>query len=304
MNMAAADLEAEVAEMSCASCGIAEIDDIKLMECNVCDLVRYCSVKCQRDHIPKHLQVCKKRASELRDEILFKQPESSHLGDCPICCLPLSIYKKNFTLYSCCSKRLCNGCVYANKLRQIEGRLEEKCPFCMQLMPDTDEEVKMNLMRRIEANDPIAMHEIGMMRYLEGDYEAAFDYWTKSAELGDVVAQYNLTTLYFEGEGVEKDEKKELYHLEEAAIGGHPVARYNLGCYEEEHERIERAVKHYIIAANLGHDKSIQALKECYADGTISKEDFAAALRGHQAAVDATKSHQREEAANFFVTHC
>ena len=125
MNMATADLEAEVAEMSCASCGIAEIDDIKLMECNVCDLVRYCSVKCQRDHIPKHLQVCKKRASELRDEILFKQPESSHLGDCPICCLPLSIYKKKFTLYSCCSKRLCDGCMYANKLRQIEGRLEE-----------------------------------------------------------------------------------------------------------------------------------------------------------------------------------
>jgi len=26
-----------------------------------------------------------KRAAELRDEILFKQPESSHRGDCPIC---------------------------------------------------------------------------------------------------------------------------------------------------------------------------------------------------------------------------
>jgi hypothetical protein len=34
---------------------------------------------------------CKKRAAELRDEILFKQPENTHLGDCPICFLPLSL---------------------------------------------------------------------------------------------------------------------------------------------------------------------------------------------------------------------
>ena len=57
------------------------------------------------------------------------------------------------------------------------------------------------------------------------------------------------------------------------------------------------------IASNLGYDDAIQELKECYKRGLVSKEDFAAALRGHQAAVDETKSHQREEAANFFVTH-
>ena len=33
----------------------------------------------------------RKRAAVLRDELLFKQPESSHLGDCPICCLPLPL---------------------------------------------------------------------------------------------------------------------------------------------------------------------------------------------------------------------
>ena len=34
--------------------------------------------------------------------------------------------------------------------------------------------------------------------------------------------------------------------------------------------------------------------------GYVSKDDFAVALRGHQAAVDATKSPQREEAAEFY----
>ena len=52
-------------------------------------------------------------------------------------------------------------------------------------------------------------------------------------------------------------------------------------------------MKHWIIAANLGYDESIKALKEAYKGGDVSKEDLAAALRAHQAAVDATKSPQR-----------
>ena len=76
-------------------------------------------------------------------------------------------------------------------------------------------------------------------------------------------------------------------------------ARHNLGCEEETIVRIDRAVKHYIIAANLGFDASLKRLRECYRMGFVQKEDFAAALRAHQAAVDATKSPQRETAAEY-----
>jgi hypothetical protein len=55
-------------------------------------------------------------------------------------------------------------------------------------------------------------------------------------------------------------------------------------------------VKHFIIAANLGLDVSMEKLKRCYAGGVISKESFAAVLRAHQAAVDAWKSPQRDAA--------
>ena len=37
-------------------------------------------------------------------------------------------------------------------------------------------------------------------------------------------------------------------------------------------------------------------LRCAYAEGFVSKEDFASALRAYQAAVDAIKSPQREEA--------
>ncbi len=42
----------------------------------------------------------------------------------------------------------------------------------------------------------------------------------------------------------------------------------------------------------------MDALKKLFKvkEGLVSKEEFAAALRAHQAAVDATKSPQREEA--------
>jgi len=75
------------AGMCCASCGIAEVDDITLKKCDACDLVivRYCGDTCQQDHLSQHDRACKERAAELRDEILFRQPESSHLGDCLIC---------------------------------------------------------------------------------------------------------------------------------------------------------------------------------------------------------------------------
>ena len=54
------------------------------------------------------------------------------------------------------------------------------------------------------------------------------------------------------------------------------------------------------IAANLGDDASIDKLRMLYTAGILSKENFAAALRAHQAAVDETKSPQREAAEEFY----
>ncbi|KAK1747256.1 hypothetical protein QTG54_002600 [Skeletonema marinoi] len=255
--------------MCCASCGIAGVDDVKLKKCIACYLVKYCSIKCQREHRSQHKKECKKRAAELRDEILFKQPESSHHGDCPICFLPLSLDNDKSSVMSCCSKIICDGC---NEMRELEGKIQPKCPFCRHSPPKSQAEARKNNMKRVEANDPVAIC------------------------VGDIVAHNNLSVMYQKGEGVEKDDKKAVHHLEQAAIGGHPKARHNLGVIEKENGRNNRAVKHWIIAANMGHDDSLENLKLVYREGRVSKEDFASALRGHQAAIDAAKSPQREAA--------
>ena len=287
--------------LCCASCGIAGGGDVKLKDCSACKLVKYCGIECQKKHRKEHKAECKRRAAELREEILFKQPESSHNGDCPICCLPLPFDLDESTLWECCYKRICVGCAYATMKRENERRLEFKCPFCRYAMDRSESaEDRINLTkRRADANDPAALYDLGGMYHREGDYVSAFECFSKAVALGNYApAHRHLFVMYESGEGVEKvNNKKMVYHLEEAAIGGDLIARHNLGYMEELLGNMGRAVKHWIIAANMGHDKSLGSLKKYYRKGLVSKDDLASALRAHQAAVDATKSPKREEAA-------
>ena len=213
------------AMLCCASCGIAEVDDIKLKECDDCDLVNYCCDECKEEHRSQHEAKCKERAAELRDESLFKQSENCYMGDCPICCLPLPIDFSKSMLQSCCCKFICEGCWYADKARQRKETIMT-CPFYRHGIPETKKYIDKNLMKRAAANDPTAFMKLGNDLCDKGNHDGAFKYWIKAAELGDAVAHCHLSIMYRKGQGVEKDETKEVYHLEEAAIQGHPDARY------------------------------------------------------------------------------
>ncbi len=292
--------EAEEVDTCCASCGKAEIDDVKLKGCdNGCDRVKYCSDECNEIHREQHKEECRKRKTELRDRDLFAMPDSSYHGECPICCLPLSIDKNKCGYNACCSKYICNGCDHANQKREIEAGLEHRCAFCREPLSKTQKESFKRATKRIKNNDPVAMQQMGLKRRQEGDYKSALKYYTKAAQLGDAYSHYQLSVMYHEGEGVEKDMKKYIYHSEEAAIGGHPEARHNLGIVEWNNGRYERAVKHSIIAANLGYHDSLKVLRQLHADGYARKEDYANALRAYQATVAATKSSQRDEAERY-----
>lgn len=190
--------------------------------------------------------------------------------------------------------------MHANQKREAEEGLQHRCPFCRELAVGTIEELMPRIMKRVKENDPVALFQTGLKRCEEGDYETAFKYFTKAAESDDADAHYNLSTMYDEGWGVEKDKKKETYHLEKAAIAGHHLARHNLGRNEALKGNFDRAVKHFTIACNLGHIDSLQYLQVLVEEGFAREEDHASALLAYQAAVDATKSPEREEAEAFF----
>ena len=196
---------------------------------------------------------------------------------------------------TCCSELICIGCVYANFISNKHDNVKaNRCPFCRE--PGNDDENDKRMMKRVKANDPAAMCQKGAKCHKEDDYNGALKYFTKAAELGDINAHFRLGYMYGEGEGVEKDEEKELFHFEKAAIGGHPMARQNLAAIEQGYGNMKRAVKHLIIGANLGFDLSMKTLWMVFKNGHITKEDLDTTLRAHQAAIDATKSTQRDAA--------
>eukprot|EP00986_Skeletonema_menzelii_P019828 scaffold29303_cov160-Skeletonema_menzelii.AAC.3 len=284
----------------CAGCGIAGLDDVKLKKC-ACDLVKYCGVACQKNHRPQHKKACKQRLAEAHDEILFMQPDGTHCGDCPICFLPLPLDDTKYTVSLCCSKMVCKGCVYANMMSDVREKIEPKCPFCRTRLLQSQAAFEMAEMKRAEANDPVPLCEFGARCRDKGDYDGALENWTKAARSGSVKGHACLGIMYAQGEGgVERDEKKAFHHLEKAAVGGDPKARFLLGCLEARKGNKERAVKHWIIAANQGQDEALNFVKEGFQDGIASKEEYASTLRRHQAAVDATISAQREEAYKFY----
>src|SRR6056300_1639983 len=95
----------------CANCGKGEDESGHLKNCVACKMVKYCSRDCQKAHRSQHKKECRKRAAELRDEKLFKQPPQKE--DCPICVMRLpSIDITGSKYYTCCGKIICSGCAH------------------------------------------------------------------------------------------------------------------------------------------------------------------------------------------------
>ena len=143
----------------CAACGEGG-DGLKT--CTACKLVKYCNATCQKAHRPKHKKECKKRAAEIFDEALFKQPPPN--DDCDVCCLPLPLDQEEKTYYSCCGKTICFGCSYAD----VTENNRALCPFCRTPHHTSNGELIERLSKRVQASDAGAMNMLGY-HYCQGD---------------------------------------------------------------------------------------------------------------------------------------
>ena len=109
-------------------------------------------------------------------------------------------------------KVVCRGCAVANltcRGRGLEQILRTTCPFC-RVPIKSKEERDMDMLKRVEANDPMALRDMGKTCYRNEDYEGAYKYLSNAADLGNAEAHYDLSHLYESGQGVEKDEKKQI----------------------------------------------------------------------------------------------
>jgi len=202
--------------------------------------------------------------------------------------------------YSCCGKVICSGCIYAVKARN--GGYYGLCPFCRTPVPSSDEEMVERNKKRMKLNDATAFYNIGTF-YTEGlyglpqDHAKALEHYHRAAEFGYSEANYNIGSAYYNGDGVERNNKRAKHYYELAAMRGHVMARHNIGTLEEEGNNIDRALKHYTIAVEGGSKKSLENIKVLYMEGHVAKDDYAKALRSYQAYLDDIKSDQRDQAA-------
>ncbi|EJK47406.1 hypothetical protein THAOC_33872 [Thalassiosira oceanica] len=286
---------------ACANCGKLGSDATKLKNCTACRLVKYCGVDCQRSHRKLHKKACKQRVAELKDEQLYSQGLERPEGDfCPICNLliPLPTHRHSVAM-ACCMKQICNGCNLAAQKRGMGD-----CAFCRTPIAHNVADALAMIQKRVAKKDPAAIHCLGQKYQLghfglQKDMRRAVELWEEAAELGSVGALFDLGNAYFHGDGVHEDKAKAAQFWMNAAMQGDGLSRSNLGCCEMGKGDYGRAVKHYLIAAKMGIEGSLEVIKNVFMAGFATKEQYAEALKGYQDAVEEMKSHDRDEAKAF-----
>jgi len=240
----------------------------------------------------------------LHDEALLRRTPPSLLEDCQICRIRMPTLQLGHFYMACCGKQyMCSGCFYAS-FHDNQGNIvvdNLKCPFCRAPYPNDDELIERSK-KREEAGDAEAIYNLGCYyrygRYgFPQDYTKAFELLHRAAELGYATAYFNIGCAHDYGEGVEVDKKKATYYYELAAMRGNAPARNNLGVIEYKRGNVNRALKHYTIAAEDGISQSLTNIKQLYKSGQATKDVYTKALELYQMYLDEIKSDQRDEAA-------
>ena len=276
---------------TCGNCGKGEESSDDLKACTACKLVKYCNRECQIAHRPLHKKLCKKRAAELHEEALFKDPPPPE--ECPICFLP-SWGTDRTTFQSCCGKIICNGCIHAIDVEALGRGKIGLCAFCREPTPSSDEDEIKRLKKLMDADNSHGYHQLAGY-YDRGDtgmpqdMVKANELLLRAGELGCAEAYFNLGISYYNGRGVEVDKKKANDYYELAAMNGDVDARHNLGCDELEAGSFHRAMKHYIIAARAGYKLSLDAVKAGFMNDMVTKDEYANTLRAYQSRQDEMK---------------
>ena len=256
---------------------------------------------CNKSDAVNNLEGWGKRDTDdiISDDELFKQPPNK---DCPICNLLLPVLGSGSMYYACCGKIICSGCGFAPVYDNLGNEIKEKkCPFCRIPAP-SDEVYNEQLLKRVEVDDAEAIFTLGIY-YRDGeygfpqDYDKAFELFVRAGELGQAAGYNGIGYAYENGKGVEIDMKKANQYYKLAAMRGSVISRYNLGVYEQCAGNMNRALKHYMIAAESGEPDSLKKIQTLYTNGHTTKDDYAKALRAYQAYLAEIKSTQRDAAA-------
>ncbi len=139
-----------------------------------------------------------------------------------------------------------------------------------------------------------AQYNLGLL-YRDGkgvkqDNNQAVSWIKKAAKQDDALAQNNLGSMYEKGIGVVQDNDKAVKWFTKAAERGDAFGQCNLGLMYEKGKGIEQddslAANWYAKAAKQGHYKAQRYLGSMYLDGRGIKQDFAEAAKWFEKAAE------------------
>ncbi|MBU0498662.1 MAG: SEL1-like repeat protein [Gammaproteobacteria bacterium] len=131
----------------------------------------------------------------------------------------------------------------------------------------------------------------GHQAYASGDFKKSLELWKPLAEKGNVQAQFYLSTLYSNGEGVEQDIFSALSWLTSSAQAGYAPAQFNLGNRYYHGRWVEqdrlRAAQWWRKAAEQGVPQAAYNLGSLYYHGQGLKQNRDEATRWYRKAAEA-----------------
>ena len=222
--------------------------------------------------------------------------------ECPICLIPLPHRESEITFHICCGKRVCEGCIYKNRITEAKNGVPDskhKCAFCRQPPPKNVIKALRKLMKK---NNPDAFLRMAD-RYESGNGVIQSDtrvleMYTRAAELGSARAYGNIGIYY---QDREQDFSKAFAFYEVGAKKGCLIshaqrARALALHYGPNGSKVHEIVRHLKVLACSGDEDAIDGYKEEYKNKKVSKEDLTQTLRAYQASYDAVKSKDRDNA--------
>lgn len=181
-------------------------------------------------------------------------------------------------------------------LAKLSGSVDATCGLCKSIYYNTDFEVKngiiQNQLRRSMVN--FAYCREGERLHSDENYESAFYWFKKAADMGASTSQRILGLCYEKGDGVEKDFEKAIYWYQKAADNGNSEAKQRIGwCYKNGigfQRDLKKAAYNFAKAAESGETTAQCNLALCYCKGEGVEKDFSKAVYWWQRAAESGDS--------------
>ena len=93
--------------------------------------------------------------------------------------------------------------------------------------------------------------------------------------------------------------KNAKFHYESAAMAGHETARFNIGLMECESGNMERAIKHWTIAASAEQYCDMHHLRTFFEQGVVSRESIDSILSAYNKSCAEMRSEARDAIIQF-----